>query len=150
MTIKEQEPWLLLVEDDKNDQRLFKRVVGTKDCPITIHTADTVEEAVRILRSALDSAKPAWSTPKLMVLDINLPGQNGFYLLEKIRGCGPVKTLPVVIFSTSNASEDRAYADDLAATCFIKKPDSIEELRAVGREISHVWRSITAPNAKHQ
>jgi two-component system response regulator len=77
--------------------------------------------------------------PKLILLDIKMPKVNGFEVLEKIKMNERLRTVPVVILTSSKESPDiqRGYA--LGANSYIVKPVSFDKFSAVIKELGFYW-----------
>lgn len=122
---------VLLVEDNLTDVELFRRYIR-KDVEVT--HAVTGPEALEFLQ-AEDSRFD------LVVLDLNLPGLSGFEILESMRATTKTKTLPVVVMTTSKASDDvkRAYA--CGCNAYVAKPMRLEESRTLVETLQEFWLS---------
>lgn len=65
--------------------------------------------------------------PKLVLLDINLPGMNGYRVLEHLRGFEPLKDTPVVAISSDTTAEDLDKAEKAGFSSYLTKPLDVEE-----------------------
>ena len=111
---------ILLIDDDKDDQLLFTEAVRLISPGIQCDQACNGEEGLRKLRSYV-------SLPRLVFLDINMPIMDGRETLKQIRKSPALKTLNVIIYSTSNnAVEKQNFLND--GVSFITKPNSFEQL----------------------
>jgi CheY-like chemotaxis protein len=81
----------------------------------------------------------AKNLPHLILLDLNMPRKGGFEALEEIKSSETLRKIPVVIFSTSNAQKDIEKAYDLGASCFISKPNNLEEWCDKMNKIGKFW-----------
>jgi CheY-like chemotaxis protein len=112
---------ILLVEDREDDIVLAKRVIvkilGT--CEIAV--ARDGEEAFQLLRD------PSCGAFDLIFLDIQLPGIDGFSVLNGIRSDGRLKNQPVIMLTTSSNPEDMARAKLLGAKFYFVKPLGYKE-----------------------
>ena len=77
--------------------------------------------------------------PDLVLLDLNLPRRNGQEVLRAVKADDGLKTIPVIVLTTSRADEDvlSSYRDH--ANCFISKPLDVDEFSAVVRSIESFW-----------
>ncbi|NVB41365.1 response regulator transcription factor [Pseudenhygromyxa sp. WMMC2535] len=73
--------------------------------------------------------------PELLLLDLNLPGQSGFELLEQLRREQPERGLPVIVLTARSLGNDKVRALDLGADDYLTKPFWIEELEARMRAV---------------
>jgi CheY-like chemotaxis protein len=80
--------------------------------------------------------------PDLVLLDLNLPRRNGREILAQIKTDGALKTIPVVILTSSQADEDIARAYELHANCYISKPVGFEQFTDIVRSIESFWLTI--------
>ena len=81
-------------------------------------------------------------TPDLVILDLNLPGKDGREALAEIKSDTTLKTIPVVVLSSSGAEEDIMKSYDLCANCYIKKPVDVAEFFKVIKMITDFWITI--------
>ncbi len=111
---------VLLVEDA--DVHVEFTRMGFDDADILAEARDG-EEAVQLLDSRAD--RP----PRLILLDLKLPGMSGFDVLQAIRGHASehVRRTPVVVLTTSRAPADVRRAYDLGANAFLRKPLELPE-----------------------
>lgn len=119
------EPLILMVEDDPLLSDLV--ALKLKDKQIPVSHAVTGEAAIEFLKQE--------RKPDLVLLDIRLPGIDGFSVLEQIRANESTKNIPVIIFSNFGEETDRAKAEALGATKFVVKVSlSLEQVVDLIRE----------------
>lgn len=112
MADKEKSPYVILVvEDDPLLSDLVSRKFTAESIPIEY--APTGELALEMLNKE--------TKPSAVLLDIRLPGIDGFEVLRQIRENPETKTLPVIIFSNFGEDEDVQKAKELGATKFVVK-----------------------------
>ena len=123
---------VLLVEDA--DVHVEFTRMGFDDGDILAVARDG-EEAVRLLDSRAD--RP----PRLILLDLKLPGMSGFDVLQAIRGHANehVRRIPVVMLTTSRAPADVRRAYDLGANAFLRKPLELPEYIDLIGAVRHWW-----------
>ena len=119
---------ILLVDDDEDDQCIFIDLIKDIRQEVQCFTADDGLQALEKLRELV----PA---PGLIFLDLNMPFINGFECLERIRQDNRLKTIPVVIFTTSQSDSDRKKAKDNGADLFLSKTADLRSLRDSLRNI---------------
>jgi CheY-like chemotaxis protein len=119
---------ILLVDDDEDDQCIFIDLIRDIRQEVQCFTADDGLQALEKLRDLV----PA---PGLIFLDLNMPFINGFECLERIRQDNRLKTIPVVIFTTSQSDSDRKKAKDNGADLFLSKTADLRSLRDSLRNI---------------
>ncbi len=131
---------ILLVEDNPADVRLTLEVF--EDCRITNHVSvvNDGEEAIAFLRKKGGYA--GRSTPDLVLLDLNLPKKDGREVLSEIKADRELKTIPVVVLTTSDADQDVQKAYDAGVNSYITKPVDLEQFVSVCRCIEDFWLTI--------
>ena len=108
---------ILIVEDEPNIVESLSFLLEREGYAVSaVADGDT---ALRILRQA---------PPGLLILDVMLPGRNGFEILKAIRANGSLASLPVVVLTAKGQEKDRRTALDLGANAFITKPFSNQDL----------------------
>jgi CheY-like chemotaxis protein len=78
------------------------------------------------------------NNPELFLLDLNLPRVDGRDVLAKIRRTPGLAKIPVIIMTSSDSPQDRRETAELGATCYIKKPPTLDEFLMVGEIIGNV------------
>ena len=131
---------ILLVEDNPGDVRLTLEAL--KDGKV-LNRLHVVEDGVAALdffyRRDPYSGAPR---PDLVLLDLNLPRRNGREILAQIKTDDALKTIPVVILTSSQADEDIVRAYELHANCYISKPVGFEQFTDIVRGIESFWLTI--------
>jgi CheY-like chemotaxis protein len=131
---------ILLVEDNPSDVLLTQ--IAMKRCKITnhLHVAVDGEEALAILRH--EGPHTDVARPDLILLDLNLPRMDGRELLGIIKSDPALRSIPVVVLTTSTAPRDVIQSYDLHANAFITKPLDIEQFSRVVKAIDDFWFDI--------
>lgn len=106
---------IFLVEDDEDDQRFFVEAIKDIDKSVCIYVAKNGVEA-------LDKLDRMNSLPDVIFMDINMPLMNGFECLAFLKKHTRLKTIPVVILTTSNNPAEAEVARELGAIFFLSKP----------------------------
>jgi CheY-like chemotaxis protein len=120
---------ILLAEDDTNDVFFFKRAMEKLAIPNQVHVARDGKEAVAYLNGDGEfSNREKYPLPGLIVLDLNMPRQNGFEILAWLRQTPPLDELPAVILTSSQAQRDFQQALELGAKQYFVKPSSPSKL----------------------
>ncbi|WP_443749911.1 response regulator [Asticcacaulis solisilvae] len=119
---------VLLVDDARNDILLAKRFLFSgQGMGCELHTAMSAHEAMEIMVAQLERGEPI----DLVLLDINMPGESGFQLLDLIRAQPGLNRVPVVMCTGSSHDVDRHQAMHLGAVGYVVKPPSLEKLRDI-------------------
>ncbi len=119
---------VLLVDDARNDILLAKRYLfGSRGMGCDLHTAMSSHEAMDVMVAQLERGEPI----DLVLIDINMPGESGFQLLDMIRAQPRLGRVPVVMCTGSSHDVDRHQAMHLGAVGYVVKPPSLEKLRDI-------------------
>jgi len=139
---------ILLVEDNEADVRLTEEVLSESKVHNNLMVANDGVEALQCLRQ-LGKFKSS-PRPDLILLDLNLPVKDGREVLAEIKADKNLKSIPVVVLTTSKAEEDILKTYNLHANCYITKPVDLEQFVTVVRYIEDFWLAIVRlpPNGK--
>jgi CheY-like chemotaxis protein len=128
---------ILLVEDNPADVELTQYLMKQGKIFVNLHVAVDGFEALNFLRREGQYADVP--RPDLVLLDLNLPGKDGREVLAEMKADPDLKTIPVVVLTTSQADEDVLKSYNLGANCFISKPVGMEEFAKVVNSIEDFW-----------
>ena len=133
-------PEILVVEDNVGDQRLIKEALI--ECEITLRFVSDGVEALEYLHRAGRHQKA--ERPQLIILDLNLPKKDGWDVLAEIKGDRELRSIPVVIFTTSRAEADISNSYASHANCYVTKPHDLEEYLSTIRNLERFWLQTVA------
>jgi CheY-like chemotaxis protein len=137
---------ILLVEDNPGDVRLTIEALRDSKVQNQLNVVRDGVEALSFLRR--EGAFVNAVRPDLILLDLNLPRKDGREVLAEIKGDASLRTIPVVILTTSRAEQDVLRSYELQANCYITKPVDLEQFMTVVRSIEDFWLTIvTLPHA---
>jgi two-component system response regulator len=146
--IREKRPTLLVlhINDSTDDQVIFQTACKHAEVPFNWHVADSAEKGVSYLDTLVKldkSHSAAW--PDLVVLDVVMPGDNGFAVLEYIRKTPALQRLPVVIFTghSTPAMVEEAYK--LGANSFLAKPANFSQTVDLVSSLYSIWSVAQRP-----
>jgi CheY-like chemotaxis protein len=108
---------VFLVDDDEDDQLFFVEAMQEIDSSIYCSIAENGRKALNRLNALVE-------LPDLIFLDINMPELNGFDCLKELKKCARLRTIPVIMLSTSVSVKDINYSKELGAQLFFTKPSS--------------------------
>ncbi len=135
---------ILLVEDSRMDVELTLDAFREARLANMVHVAPNGQAALDYLFGRGSYAdRDAHPMPNLVLLDLKLPGIDGFQVLRTIKETPLLKRLPVVILTSSKEEGDRALSYDIGANSYLVKPVSFEGFLRVVREIEGYWLSLT-------
>ena len=120
---------ILLVEDDAADAVLIREALRDHAATRVVAQAEDGVAALEWLRD------PACQRPDLIVLDLNMPRMNGVEMLEVLKSDEDLKSIPVVVLTTSSAPEDIRSAYEMHANAYVTKPVSLDDFVATVRTI---------------
>jgi len=131
---------ILLVEDSLGDVRLTQETLRDAKVQNTLHVAADGMEATNFLwRQGKYANVPR---PDLILLDLNLPKKSGREVLEEIKLDPSLKSIPVVVLTTSAAEEDILRTYQLHANCYITKPVDLDQFLRIVKAIDDFWLAI--------
>lgn len=131
---------ILLVEDNEGDILLTRKAFEIANILNEIEVVKDGEKAVQFLRK--EGNYHDVDTPQLILLDINLPKLNGKEVLSLIKNDLQLKTIPVIMLTTSNAQNDIVESYSHHANCYITKPDNFNDFVDVIDSLKHFWTDI--------
>lgn len=133
---------ILLADDDKDDQLLFREALEELSIPTHLTTAQNGEQLMQMLT---DGKQPL---PDVLFLDLNMPRKNGFTCLSEIKRTEKLKLLPVIIFTTSFEPEIVNLLYKRGAQYYIRKPNDFEQLKQlIYQGLTLIWpKDISQPS----
>ena len=138
---------ILLVEDNPGDYRLTKEALREGKVFNNLHWAQDGVDAVDFLKRRGKHARAP--RPDIILLDLNLPKKDGREVLSEIKSDDELKSIPVVILTTSKAEEDVLKSYDLHANCYVTKPVDLDKFIVVVQSIDRFWLTVvTLPPGK--
>src|SRR5580693_2583172 len=131
---------ILLVDDSAGDVRLTREALKGAQIHINLNVVSDGAEALAHLRREKHHA--AASRPDLILLDLNLPKKDGRDVLKEIKESDALKSIPVVILTTSASPLDVEHSYQLHANCYITKPMDLRGFTKVVQSIDNFWLSV--------
>ena len=134
---------ILLVEDNRMDVELTLDAFKEARLLNTIYVSPNGQDALDYLFGRGKYAdRIAYPIPNLVLLDLKLPGVDGFEVLRQVKSAPILKRLPVIILTSSKEEGDRALTYDIGANSYIVKPVSFNGFLDVIRQIEGYWISL--------
>jgi CheY-like chemotaxis protein len=131
---------ILLVEDREEDVFFFRRALQKAGLPHAVTHVSDGDEAIKYLSSQPPYDDRAhYPLPDVVVLDLKMPGRDGFEVLQWLRDQKILKPAPVVVLTSSQRDADRQRTQELGADDYFIKPVSFPELVEVARDINSRW-----------
>ena len=128
---------ILLVEDNPGDVRLAQEAF--RECPLRceVRVANDGRAALEALRG--EGGRETAYRPDLILLDLNLPVMDGRRILAEIKSDPRLRSIPVVVLTTSRSDDDVTRAYDLHANAYIPKPVDMDHFVEVIRKVEDFW-----------
>jgi chemotaxis family two-component system response regulator Rcp1 len=131
---------VLHVEDNAGDVRLIAEALRESGIAIEVFVVPDGSQAMEFLRR--EARFTGAQRPDLILLDLNLPRKGGREVLAEIKRDLALKTIPVVVLSTSSAPLDIAEAYELHANCYVTKPVDLQGLFETIGAIGKFWLQL--------
>jgi len=131
---------IMLIEDNPADVRLTQEALKEASVRNRLTVATDGAQAMAMLRH--ETPYGSCPRPDFILLDLNLPRKDGRQVLAEIKADERLRQIPVVVLTTSQATEDVLQSYDLQAAGFITKPVDLDEFLAVIAGIDRFWFSI--------
>src|SRR5258706_3244975 len=135
-------PEILLVEAGPADLDLTLEPLAASTHQSRFNTVPDGEAAIAYLHRA--GAYANATRPNLVILDLNLPRKDGRVVLADFKSDPGLRSVPVVIFTTSHSRQDIARCYAIGANCYISKPGNLGEFRAAVQAIEEFWFSVAS------
>ncbi len=131
---------ILLVEDNPGDADLTKDALESSKFANDLYVAEDGVQAMSFLNN--ENGFEDSPRPDLILLDLNLPKKDGRQVLMEIKSDDRLKSIPVVILTTSSSDEDILHSYKHYANCFVTKPLDLKQFFKVVKSIKDFWVSI--------
>lgn len=128
---------ILLVEDSPSDANLTLETFGEGSILNNMHVVEDGVEAIAFLRR--EGSYADVPRPDLILLDLNLPRKDGREVLVEIKSDPDLRTIPVVVLTTSEAEEDIFKSYRLQANCYVSKSLGLKESVRIVKLIESFW-----------
>lgn len=139
---------ILLIEDDPGDQELTRRALQRDGILAELEVVADGKEALDLLQGqARTGDRSKGSRPDLILLDLNLPGTPGKEVLARIKQHPELRSIPVVVVSTSARDADVAHCYALGCNSYLIKPLEADRYRDALQEIYGYWFHVVSTPA---
>ncbi len=131
---------ILLIEDNEGDVELTREAFEEARFKNNLHIAKDGDVALDFLfkRNKFEDAP----TPDIILLDLNLPRTNGREVLEEVKSDENLKSIPVIVLTSSKADKDIIESYQLQANCYIVKPVDAVKFIEVIHQIENFWVGV--------
>jgi len=131
---------ILLVEDNEGDVEMTIRALRDQKPACNISVANNGAEALDFLsKQGAHSAAP---TPRMILLDLNMPRMDGKRFLEAVKEDPKSKAIPVVMLTSSNSPTDIRDCYERHASYYVVKPFSGSDFSEIIRQVVRFWATV--------
>ncbi len=125
---------ILIVDDDMDDREIIRDAFMSARYNATEFIfLDDGDSVIKYL------ATESNTLPDLIMLDLNMPGKDGWEVLREIKTNTDFSYMPTIVFTTSSSQRDSDTAYNLGANCFVTKPDTFSKMVDLASSISKLW-----------
>jgi len=136
---------ILIVDDSDKDTILMERELQKARIANNIMTLRSGEDALDFLfRRGAYLGIPQVAFPRVVFLDLRMPGMSGLDVLKQLRLNELTIDLPVVIFTSSAEDPDISQSYKLGANSYVVKPVSMEQMQITMRSLGYYWMIVNA------
>lgn len=141
---------ILMADDDEDDRLLTRDALKESMVVNEFHSVEDGMELMRYLRKeAKYSDGKLYPMPSLILLDLNMPRMDGREALALIKADPGLRSIPVIILTTSKAEEDMLRGYELGAASYITKPVTFEKLVELMKSLGRYWiEFVELPNRR--
>lgn len=131
---------ILYVDDNLGDVELVHEALDASGLPCELHVADSGDAAWSFLNREGDySDKPY---PDIILLDWNMPKQNGLEVLKRIKADSRFSRIPSIIFTSSERPKDVNDAYQYGANCYVAKPVDLDQFLSSVQQLFMFWIKV--------
>jgi CheY-like chemotaxis protein len=139
---------ILLVEDDPGHARLIEKNLRRSNITNKIVTFNNGRDAVDYLFKSGEYERSDHTSPLLVLLDLNLPGFDGYQVLRRMKQDERTKRIPVIILTTTDDAHEVAKCYDLGCNVYITKPVDYAQFSQAIRKIGLFLSVVTVPDGE--
>ena len=140
---------ILLVEDSVRDAEMAMQGLAEFNLANDVqHVRDGVEALDYLHRRGAFADHPA-GTPAIVMLDLKMPRMDGMEVLRQMKGDVTLKTIPVVVMTSSREEPDLAQAYELGANAYVVKPLKFHEFVDAVKQVGSFWAVLNEPPPAH-
>ena len=134
---------LLIAEDDAEDRMLTKDALEESKLLNIVHFVEDGEELLDYLNNkGKFEDKDKFKLPGLILLDLNMPKKDGREALKEIKSDDRLRSIPIIVLTTSRAEEDILRTYDMGISSFITKPVTFESMVDIMKILGRYWFEI--------
>ncbi|NJP35533.1 response regulator [Micromonospora thermarum] len=131
---------ILVVDDDPGDVLMIEEALADSDVEKVIDVVGDGQEAMEFLRRTGRHTEAR--RPDVILLDLNMPRMDGRQVLGEVKGDADLRTIPIVVLTTSNADTDILGSYTLQANAYVTKPIDLDDFNDVVRRIDEFFGRV--------
>ncbi|GGM40013.1 two-component system response regulator [Micromonospora sonchi] len=131
---------ILVVDDDPGDVLMIEEALATSDVEKVIDVVGDGQEAMEFLRR--EGRHTGAQRPDVILLDLNMPRMDGRQVLGEVKGDRDLRTIPIVVLTTSNADTDIISSYTLQANAYVTKPIDLDDFNDVVHRIDEFFGRV--------
>lgn len=136
---------ILVADDDEDDRFLIKTAFRDNEFTNELFfVSDGVELMQFLTRQGEYTDEERFPRPGIIFLDLNMPRKDGWEALAEIKQHPELRSIPVVVLTTSNSERDILRTYESGANCYITKPISFDQLLQIVRSFGQFWLQIAS------
>ena len=136
---------ILIVEDDPNDVELTLTALADYNLANEVVVTRDGQQALDFLYCRGEFSTRAPGNPAVMLLDLKLPRIGGLEVLQQVKSDENLKTIPVVVLTSSNEEKDMMRSYRLGVNAYVVKPVDFHEFVNAVKELGVFWAVINQP-----
>jgi len=136
---------ILLAEDDPNDVELTLTALGEHNLANQVAVVHDGEEALDYLYRREKFSERLNGNPIFVLLDLKMPKVNGLEVLRKMKSDERLKTIPVIVLTSSREAPDLAECYELGVNAYVVKPVDFQDFINAVKELGIFWAAINEP-----
>jgi len=126
-------PVMFFIDDDPDDQYLIRRAIQQVNSNVELVSFESSEQLFNYFN------QPKSTLPDFILLDLNMPMISGKQILKRIKTTSELKTIPCIIFTTSQSERDIEESYQLGANSFIIKPGTFAQTVSIMQQLCDYW-----------
>ncbi|MET8912372.1 response regulator [Micromonospora sp. NPDC004551] len=131
---------ILVVDDDPGDVLMIEEALEDSDVEKVIDVVNDGQEAMEFLRR--EGRHTEARRPDVILLDLNMPRMDGRQVLGEVKRDEDLRTIPIVVLTTSNADTDILGSYTLQANAYVTKPIDLDDFNDVVRRIDEFFGRV--------
>lgn len=131
--------FILMIEDSEDDFEIISRGLKSVGLDTPISWYKRTKDVLEYFDEIAFNKESATSLPRIIILDLNMPGMDGRSILSIIKSNRKLKSIPVIILSTSINKKDIDFCYAEGANTYIQKPLRFQKLQDICKSLKDYW-----------